>query len=257
MVLSRGMAPEPNPPAAARGDRIALVLTLALLAAVLVVAARTEPSATDARLGRRVELLDLIAAEQQRNEALSAQVEELSAQVAAFEDDSAATTDAVAAVRADLDGVVAAAGMTAVEGPGLVVTLTDSSLDQAPSGDLNDLVVHEQDLQAVVNALWAGGAEAMTVNGQRVLATTAIRCVGNTLLLHGAVYSPPYVVAAVGDGVTLRQGLDADSAVRAYAAAAAELDLGFEVASEQSLALPAYEGSSALKVARPVAAAVE
>ena len=60
-----------------------------------------------------------------------------------------------------------------------------------PSPTPDDLVVHQQDIQGVVNALWAGGAEAMTLMGQRVIATTAVRCVGNTLLLHGAVYSPP------------------------------------------------------------------
>ena len=57
--------------------------------------------------------------------------------------------------------------------------------------DPNQLVVHQSDLQAVVNALWAGGAEAMTIAGQRVIATSAVRCVGNTLLLNGEVFSPP------------------------------------------------------------------
>ena len=64
--------------------------------------------------------------------------------------------------------------------------------------DPNQLVVHQSDLQAVVNALWAGGAEAMTIAGQRVIATSAVRCVGNTLLLNGRVFSPPFEVAAIG-----------------------------------------------------------
>ncbi len=64
--------------------------------------------------------------------------------------------------------------------------------------DANQLVVHQSDLQAVVNALWAGGAEAMTIAGQRVIATSAVRCVGNTLLLNGEVFSPPFRVAAIG-----------------------------------------------------------
>ena len=52
--------------------------------------------------------------------------------------------------------------------------------------------MHQQDIQAVVNALWAGGAEAMTIQGQRVISTTGIKCVGNTVVLHGVPYSPPY-----------------------------------------------------------------
>ena len=80
----------------------------------------------------------------------------------------------------------------------------DQRSDLAAGARPDDLVIHQQDVQGVVNALWAGGAEAMTIMGQRVVATTAVRCVGNTLLLHGRVYSPPFVVTAVGDPARLR-----------------------------------------------------
>lgn len=73
---------------------------------------------------------------------------------------------------------------------------------------VDDVVVHQQDVQAVVNALWAAGAEAMTIQDQRVIATSAVRCVGNTLILQGRVYSPPYVITAIGDIGSLRSGLD-------------------------------------------------
>ena len=63
----------------------------------------------------------------------------------------------------------------------------------------DDLVVHQQDVQAVVNALWRGGADGVQVMDQRLIATSAVRCVGNTLILQGRVYSPPFTVTAVGD----------------------------------------------------------
>jgi uncharacterized protein YlxW (UPF0749 family) len=113
-------------------------------------------------------------------------------------------------------------------------------------------VVHEQDLQAVINALWAGGAEAMAVNGQRILATTAIRCVGNTLLLHGGVYSPPYVIEAIGDDVALQAEMDRDTAVQRYRTSAREYKLGFAVTVSDALDLPAYDGATAMTVAQPV-----
>jgi uncharacterized protein YlxW (UPF0749 family) len=138
-----------------------------------------------------------------------------------------------------------------VKGPGVRAVLADSSLSAAPTGDPNDLVIHEQDLQAVINALWAGGAEAMSVNGQRVLSTTAIRCVGNTLLLHGQVYSPPYVIEAVGDHEDLRASLDKDGAVERFRAAVKEFQLGFTVEDDDALSIPASEGSAALQVAVP------
>ena len=85
--------------------------------------------------------------------------------------------------------------------PSLTVTLEDAPIppDGIPDGyAADDYVVHQQDLQAVVNALWAGGAEALQVMDQRIISTSAVRCVGNTLILQGRVYSPPYSVSAVG-----------------------------------------------------------
>ncbi len=89
-------------------------------------------------------------------------------------------------------------GLVAAEGPGLVVTLDDSTDEESPSGNLNDLVIHSQDVQAVANGLWAAGAEALAVNGQRVVPTSAVLCVGNTLLINGTVHSPPFRFTALG-----------------------------------------------------------
>ena len=94
-------------------------------------------------------------------------------------------------------------------GPSLTVTLDDAprTADQLPPGATpDDLVVHQQDVQGVVNALWSGGAEAMQIMDQRVIATSAVRCVGNTLILQGRVYSPPYTITAIGDPTRLRAG---------------------------------------------------
>ncbi|MEX2221060.1 MAG: DUF881 domain-containing protein, partial [Candidatus Rokuibacteriota bacterium] len=210
-TASPDLSPDSRPPVAVR---LAFFSTLVLLAVILVVAARSPVVVEEARIGRRVELVELIRIEQSRTLALQARVEELVARLALYEQDPPGDPALVQALQQRIDEVAAPAGMTALHGPGVSAVLTDSTLPESPTGDLNDLVIHEQDLQAVINALWAGGAEAMTVNGQRVLATTAIRCVGNTLLLHGAVYSPPYRILAIGDFDELRTELDRDPAVR-------------------------------------------
>ena len=110
-------------------------------------------------------------------------------------------------------------GLTALHGPGLMVVLDDAPAGEADRAgvDPNQLVVHQSDLQAVVNALWAGGAEAMTIAGQRVIATSAVRCVGNTLLLNGEVFSPPFRVAAIGpaDAMTSAGRIPGREAVQA------------------------------------------
>lgn len=228
--------------------RAAFVVTLALVAILLIVSARADTTTT-ARTGRRVELVELIRAEQQRTRELEATVESLAAEVALFEDREAVGAKRLGRVQQRIDRVMASAGVTAVRGPGVRAVLTDSALETSPTGNLNDLVVHEQDLQGVINALWAGGAEAVSVNGQRILATTAIRCVGNTLLLHGAVYSPPYEIEAVGDRVALRAELARDPAVARFRAAVREFKVGFAV-TDEALVIPAYQGATQVDVAQ-------
>ncbi len=102
----------------------------------------------------------------------------------------------------------------------------------------------------MVNALWAGGAEAMMLQDQRVISTSAVRCVGNTLLLQGRVYSPPYVITAVGDVKRMRQKLDADPSVTIYRQYADLLGLRYDVEDKARLTLPAYAGSLDLVHAR-------
>src|SRR5205085_4294208 len=112
--------------------------------------------------------------------------------------DTAGRQVGAAAVDAQVADSGLLAGTQAIAGRGLKVTLDDSDRKQSPTGNVNDLVVHSQDVQAVVNALWRAGAEAMAINGQRLVSSSAVLCVGNTLLLNGTVHSPPYVVTALG-----------------------------------------------------------
>lgn len=237
-------------PADARtGARVAFALALAVLAGTLVIAARSEPPPDTNRLDRRVELMELIAAEQARTAALAAEADTLAGQVADYEKSMQAGE--LGDLQGEVDDIAAHAGLTAVRGPGVSVILNDSVRVSTPDEDPNNYLIHEQDLQAVINALWAGEAEAVAVNGQRVLATTAIRCVGNTLLLHGQVYMPPYDIAAIGDVETLAAALERDPVTQRLRAAAEQYELGFEVAAQETIEVGAFEGLSPMQVARP------
>ena len=103
-----------------------------------------------------------------------------------------------------------------------------------PTGvDPDDLVVHQQDVQSVVNALWAGGAEAMTIMDQRVVTTSAVRCIGNTLLLQGRAYSPPFVITAIGDPAPMSTALDAEPGVALFQTYVQKYQLGFSTSSRR------------------------
>jgi len=146
-----------------------------------------------------------------------------------------------------------AAGTTHVTGPGITVQLTDAPASAAHPASVrpDDLVVHQQDLQAVINALWAGGAEAMSLMDQRVISTSAFRCIGNVLSLHGRRYSPPYVVRVIGDPQKLRAALAASPAVQIYLQYVDAVGLGWQVTTAKDpLDLPAYEGLGDLAFAR-------
>lgn len=148
-------------------------------------------------------------------------------------------------------GDVVASGSVPVRGRGLTVTMDDAPVDMRREDLGADLlVVHQQDIQAVMNALWAGGAEAMGLMDQRVVSTTGVQCQGNVLRLHGRMYSPPFVISVVGDPEQLRAALDADGAVRGYVRDAGELGLGWDVQDRDTVELPAYSGATELSFAR-------
>lgn len=142
-----------------------------------------------------------------------------------------------------------AVGLSEVSGPALRITLTDapsSALTTVPGSEPNDLVVHQQDLEAYINALWAGGAEAMMLQDQRVVNGSAFRCAGNTLLLEGRVYSPPFVITVIGPVDEMTAALDDAPGVQVYREWVDHVGLGEKVETLETTTLPAFSGSLAL-----------
>ena len=194
------------------------------------------------------DLRELAQVETDRVERLSTEVDDLRAVV----DDLTASENAGTPVGEPSTAYVVEGGIVPVTGPGVTVRLDDAPADSPRREDAlpDTLVVHQQDLQAVMNALWAGGAEAMTLMDQRVISTSAFQCVGNVLKLHGRVYSPPYVVRAIGNPDDLRKALNASPAVQLYLRDAAEVGLGWSVTdADQPLELAAYSGTTELRSA--------
>ncbi|HEX7104947.1 MAG TPA: DUF881 domain-containing protein [Acidothermaceae bacterium] len=180
------------------------------------------------------------------------QLADLQQQVQAATSLAARTDRRVALARDQAEAVADDAGMSPVTGPAVTVALDDAPpLPGAQRGSVppDYLVVHQQDVQAVVNALWAGGAEAMTLQGQRVISTSAVRCVGNTLLLHGVVYSPPYVVTAIGDVDRLRAALAEAPDIIIYKQYVQAYHLGYSVKTQATVTMPAYTGGVSLAYA--------
>ncbi|MET7601158.1 DUF881 domain-containing protein [Streptomyces avermitilis] len=150
------------------------------------------------------------------------------------------------------------AGTQKVKGKAVTVTLNDAppnataKLPGYPEPQPDYLVIHQQDLQAVVNALWQGGAEGIKVMDQRLISTSAVRCVGNTLILQGRVYSPPYKITAIGDPDKLQESLAASQAIQNYMVYVNVYGLGWKVTEDGPVTLPGYSGTVDLHYAQPV-----
>ncbi len=226
---------------------------VALLAGLLFATSATTSHGFDLRVTGRDDVNTLVDREQQTVIAQGAQLVTLQQRLQAATSDAAKTDSRVAQARDQADALANAAGLEPVAGPAVTVTLNDAPARPGTAREAvppDYLVVHQQDVQAVVNALWAGGAEAMTLQGQRVISTSAVRCVGNTLLLHGVVYSPPYTVQAIGNQQRLQEALNAAPDVIIYRQYVDAYQLGYKVDIETDVTMPAFSGALTLASAQ-------
>ncbi len=231
-----------------------VAIVVFVVAGTLFVTSSLAARGLDLRASSVTDLDTVVRQERQRTDDLQGKVGALTRDVNALGknvDDAQVSDvqDEVAALRGP-------AGFQEVHGPALTVVLSDAPKDEIDSAVENgevtadQLVVHQQDIQAVVNALWAGGAEAMTLQGQRVISTTGIKCVGNTVVLHGVPYAPPYEITAIGDLDALQESLDSSEYVDGYKTYVDAYNLGYEVSTDQDVTMPPYEGSIDLRYAK-------
>jgi uncharacterized protein YlxW (UPF0749 family) len=162
-------------------------------------------------------------------------------QLDARQQEAMASTDMLDGLRAELTRQKMHAGLIAVRGPGVRVTLDDSRL--SPREGASNFLIHDYDLRDVIYVLWLGGAEAMSINGERVVNSTSVYCVGSTIIVNDTRLSPPYEVSAVGDSVRLLEYLSNPGYLRELKERRDRFDLRLEFARTEATTLPAYRGS--------------
>jgi uncharacterized protein YlxW (UPF0749 family) len=242
--------------------RTLVALTMAAAGVLLAVTYEQAAATAQGREQVRAVLTADIEQESAVGDELAAQLEELRAEVSRTRDELLASSAVGQAALDDLARAELDAGAVPVTGPGLLVTLAnaDPKADEDPVGgkaeeDPRGRVV-DGDLQLVVNALWAAGAEAISINGQRLGPTTAIRFAGEAVLVDFRPVTNPYEVSAIGDPDTLRNGFLESPEVAALAAISDSFGLRFDFAQEDELTLPAAS-TSELRSARPAVPAPE
>lgn len=231
-------------------------MAVGLMAGVvaLAVSEREPVSEVSARLPERGRLSALVEGEQGRVERLRGVVADLRQRLGSLQTLGVGREAAQLELNAEVIRVRERAGLSGLTGPGLVVTVDDAGERAAaagPDANINDFIIHSQDVRAMANGLWAAGAEAVAVNGERVIPTSALLCVGNTLLLNGTVHAPPYMFVAIGDPDRLKERFLAHELVKRFAADAGRFGLGFRVEVTARAVVPAYRGSTGLRHAAP------
>ncbi|WP_377272598.1 DUF881 domain-containing protein [Peterkaempfera sp. SMS 1(5)a] len=210
---SRGQYGTSRMPSAARG-RLVVGLGLALAAVVITVGGVQAHEAAPTLAKERQELIDRINAADSSADRLQHDIEQLRSRV------STAQQQALRSTGADrgLQELGVLAGTVAASGPGVKLVVNDAPEAGTVEGGTNPRDdggfgnsgrVRDRDLQLVVNGLWQAGAEAISINGQRLTALSAIRAAGDAILVDNRPLVPPYTVLSIGNGAQLSSAFQA------------------------------------------------
>jgi uncharacterized protein YlxW (UPF0749 family) len=227
----------------------AFAVVLAVLGFGLVAAASNTRAQRRRDQPRQSRIVQLILDRRHQLADLDAAVRKLRSQVleAQF---AASQFDAASRDRADrLTLLSQLAGSSAMEGPGLVVRLSDSSRKPTTKDEAGAFRIHDVDLQLVVNQLFVAGAEAVSVNDNRLVATSPIRAAGDTIVVNFRPLNPPYVVTAIG---ARRSDFDNSAIARRFERWRDLFGLGYTVHASSKMRVPAFAGRVSVDRAVPV-----
>lgn len=211
-------------------------------------------STTDiSRLKTENELRDEINQWKDIYDTATERINELNAQITEYQ--TAATEDdkTVALIKTELDNTKLLAGLSEVNGQGLIITLDDTdaltqiALD-AGYYDPNAYIIHDSDLVMVVNELLAAGAEAISINGQRITGLTSIRCTGPQVVINDVRTVAPFKILAIGESTKLRGSLSLRGGIIDTIKADS---INVTIEESEDIKIPAYEKTITYKYAKP------
>jgi uncharacterized protein YlxW (UPF0749 family) len=224
-----------------------------LVTALAATQFRSQPLPPSNRVARDEALRQSVNQLEDQNRSLKSRVQGLQTAVKAGEDETARRSSAAQQVKAQLDEQRSIAGLTALHGPGVTVLVHDGSDPNDVSDRSLGWTVHYQDLQDIVNLLWANGAEAIAVNGQRIVPTTAFHYAGVNILVNNASrLSPPYTVTAIGDPSALATGIGDPDQLAELKSRNRIYGLGLSWVRSTRVSVPGFDATFLVKYAQPL-----
>ncbi len=221
---------------------MAFVVTLQIKSVIYNHAVNTQESL------RVEDLLMQLNDERKKNNNLNELVSSLKSDIQSFKDEAAENSNYSKTLLSQIEKAELLAGLVEVEGSGVIVTVKDSTQKNV-IGDANAYIIHDTDLLTIINELCDAGAEAISINGERMISTTEIRCAGATVSVNNSRYAQPFVIKAIGDPVNLENALLMRDGVYDTLTT---WGLGIDIKKVSSITVPAYTGTLNYKYAKPV-----
>ncbi len=196
-------------------------------------------------------LTDAAFALQKGQNDLKSQLQDLRAQLDRIQASAATQSGAASDLEKRLGDLKAQAGLSALTGDGVIVLLDDSHTVAPGATNLDQAICHSTDLTDILNTAWRGGAQAISVNAQRVVSSTSVYCVGSTIMVNGTLLSPPFNIAVIGPQDRVLGAFDDPSQLRDIKARRDVQGLGFRVTRAAAINVPAYDGALTVRIAVP------
>jgi len=137
-------------------------------------------------------------------------------------------------------------GVTEKQGSGVTIKLDDSHTGIANT----DSITHAADLRDIINLLWGAGAEAIAINGERIVQNTSIDCIVNTILINSSKTTAPFTISALGDDKRMMEELQKDDNLQDLRKRVKSDGVIFEINQAGNLVIPAFDGSFPIKYAK-------
>lgn len=197
---------------------------------------------------RSAELQTLYQKEKEKNEALISDYARVTADLEKYKAAANDTNATAKILKEQLDYAEILAGMKSVQGKGVTLKVSDSKFATSPGENENLYILHDADLLMIVNELRDAGAEAISINDERITAISEIRCVGSVVNINNVKVGTPFIINAIGNPDTLESALLFRGGIISQLAMAG---FEFDIKKQENITIPAYKGAINFKYATP------
>jgi len=226
------------------GAPLVLIFPALLFGLLVSLQWRTQQERSELTVRYNAPLLDAANSLQNEQNTLKAQLADLRAQLDAIQVGAASQSTASRDLQARIEELRSAAGLTERTGDGVVLTLDDArSTSPAQTTNVDKSICHSTDLTDIVNTAWRGGAQAIAINGERVVGSTSVYCVGSTIMVNGTLMSPPFSVLVIGPQNEVLAAYDDPNELRDIKQRRDVYGLGFRVTRTTAVKVPPYGGA--------------